>query len=72
MHEPPVARRPRRLAFVDGTMRVEARLTRTDQGATKPYVVRHNDREDIYVRAGQHVPARHARTAGAAVRDRRA
>ena len=34
MHEPPVARRPRRLAFVDGTMRVEARLTRTDDHGT--------------------------------------
>ena len=34
MHEPPVARRPRRLAFVAGTMRVEARLTRTDDHGT--------------------------------------
>ena len=34
VHEPPVARRPRRLAFVDGTMRVEARLTRTDDHGT--------------------------------------
>lgn len=28
-HRPPAAERPRRLGFVDGTMRVEARLTRT-------------------------------------------
>ena len=33
-HAPPPAARPRRLAFVDGTMRVEARLTRTDQRGT--------------------------------------
>lgn len=33
-HAPPPAERPRRLAFVDGTMRVEARLTRTDQRGT--------------------------------------
>jgi len=33
VHEPPAVRPPRRLAFVDGTMRVEARLTQTnDQG----------------------------------------
>lgn len=33
-HAPPAAARPRRLAFVDGTMRVEARLTRTDRHGT--------------------------------------
>ena len=33
-HPPPQAERPRRLAFVDGTMRVEARLTRTDTQGT--------------------------------------
>ena len=33
-HQPPPAERPRRLAFVDGTMRVEARLTRTDERGT--------------------------------------
>ena len=33
-HAPPAAERPRRLAFVDGTMRVEARLTRTDATGT--------------------------------------
>lgn len=33
-HRPPAAQRPRRLAFVDGTMRVEARLTRTDDQGT--------------------------------------
>ena len=34
VHQPPPAQRPRRLAFVDGTMRVEARLTRTDDQGT--------------------------------------
>ena len=33
-HVPATAVRPRRLAFVDGTMRVEARLTRTDVQGT--------------------------------------
>ena len=33
-HVPEPAQRPRRLAFVDGTMRVEARLTRTDGQGT--------------------------------------
>ena len=33
-HVPAAAERPRRLAFVDGTMRVEARLTRTDVQGT--------------------------------------
>ena len=33
-HVPGAAVRPRRLAFVDGTMRVEARLTRTDMQGT--------------------------------------
>ena len=33
-HRPAAAQRPRRLAFVDGTMRVEARLTRTDERGT--------------------------------------
>jgi len=33
-HAPPETERPRRLAFVDGTMRVEARLTRTDAYGT--------------------------------------
>ena len=33
-HPPEPAQRPRRLAFVDGTMRVEARLTRTDARGT--------------------------------------
>ena len=33
-HAPPETERPRRLAFVDGTMRVEARLTRTDAHGT--------------------------------------
>ena len=33
-HAPEPAERPRRLAFVDGTMRVEARLTRTDAQGT--------------------------------------
>ena len=33
-HAPPPAQRPRRLAFVDGTMRVEARLTLTDESGT--------------------------------------
>ncbi len=34
VHRPPTAQRPRRLGFVDGTMRVEARLTRTDDRGT--------------------------------------
>ena len=34
VHRPPVAHRPRRLTFVAGTMRVEARLTRTDDHGT--------------------------------------
>lgn len=35
VHRPPVVDRPRRIAFVDGTMRTDARLTRTDAaGAT--------------------------------------
>ena len=34
VHRPPVAHRPRRLMFVAGTMRVEARLTRTDDHGT--------------------------------------
>ena len=41
------------------------------QGTTKPYVVRHNDREEIYVRVGQYLATRYARAASAAVRGRR-
>ena len=33
-HWPAETQRPRRLAFVDGTMRIEARLTRTDERGT--------------------------------------
>ena len=33
-HRPVAVQRPRRLAFVDGTMRTEARLTRTDEQGT--------------------------------------
>ena len=33
-HRPAVVQRPRRLAFVDGTLRIEARLTRTDGQGT--------------------------------------
>ena len=37
------------------------------QGATKPYVVRHHGREDIYIRIGQHLAACLTRTAGAVI-----